>query len=112
MLGLLAFLTARARKNDGITAAAIFQLIDSEHCTLLIDEADNMGLDRDGILRAVINSGHRRGGSHMRVINNEVREFLTFSPLALAAIGLLPLPIMHRSILLHDARDTGLAPVR
>ena len=105
-LALLSFLTHRSRKDDGITAAAIFRLIDREHGTLLLDEADNLGLGNNGILRSVLNSGHRRGGSHTRVIKDQPRRFSTFSPLAIAAIGVLPLPIMHRSIVVHMERST------
>jgi hypothetical protein len=106
MLALLALLTARGRKEDGITAAAIFRLVDREHCTLLLDEADNLGLDRNGILRSVLNSGHRRGGSITRVIKDAPKKFATFAPMAIAAIGALPLPIMHRSIVIHMSRAT------
>ena len=106
VLALLQFLTARGRKEDGITAAAIFRLVDREHCTLLIDEADNLGLDRDSTLRSVLNSGHRRGGSLTRVIKDTPRKFSTFAPLAIAAIGALPLPVIHRSIVVHMSRST------
>jgi Transposase len=41
----------------------IYHLINKLHSTLLIDEADNLGLGEDNILRAVLNSGHRKGGN-------------------------------------------------
>jgi hypothetical protein len=44
LLDVLARLTARADKFDAISTAAIFRLIDATHPTLLIDEADNLGL--------------------------------------------------------------------
>jgi hypothetical protein len=68
VLAIAEALVARARKADGITAAAIYRLVDQEHPTLLVDEADNLDLQRNGALRAVFNSGHRRGGSVMRYI--------------------------------------------
>ena len=105
-LALLALLSARGRKDDGITAAAIFRLIDSGHPTLLLDEADNLGFDRNGPLRSVVNSGHQKGGSHTRVIKDAPRRFSTFAPLAIATIGALPLPIMHRSLVIHMSRAT------
>ena len=107
LLALLVLLVAHGRKEDGISAAAIFRLIDNEHPTLLIDEADNLGLDRNGILRAVLNSGHRKGGSLTRVIKDRPRRFATFAPMAIAAIGALPLPIMHRSLIIPMKRATG-----
>jgi hypothetical protein len=81
-LELLKLLTARSRKDDGITAAAIFRLVDREHPTLLLDEAHNLGLDANGILRSVLNSGHRRGGSLTRVIRDLPKRFSTFAPLS------------------------------
>ena len=53
---------------DGATPAVLFHIIDRLHGTLLVDEADNLGLNVNGILRAVLNSGHRKGGSIRRVI--------------------------------------------
>lgn len=107
LLALLALLVARGRKEDGVSAAATFRLIDNEHPTLLIDEADNLGFDRNGILRAVLNSGHRKGDSLTRVIKDRPRRFSTFAPMAIAAIGMLPLPIMHRSLIIPMKRATG-----
>jgi hypothetical protein len=105
VLALLALLTARGRKDDSISAAAIIRLVDREHCTLLCDEADNLGLGHNSILRAVLNSGHRKGGSRTLLVKDAPRRFSTFAPLAIAAIGMLPLPIMHRSIVIHMERS-------
>ena len=106
LLALLELLTARGRRDDSTTAAALLRLISREHCTLLLDEADNLGLGRDGILRAVINSGHRRGGSRTLLHKGEPKRFATHAPLAIASIGILPLPIMHRSLVIHMRRAT------
>jgi hypothetical protein len=48
----------------------------------------------------VLNSGHRRGGSVIRVVGEamEVREFSTFAPAAIAMIGHLPGTLADRSI--------------
>jgi hypothetical protein len=86
----------RPLKSDSITAASIYHAVDREHPTLLIDEADNLGLAFNGPLRAVLNSGHRRGGKVTRYHGGHARSFSTFSPVAVAAIGTLPLPVMHR----------------
>jgi Protein of unknown function (DUF3631) len=104
VLAFLALLTARGRKDDSISAAAIIRLVDRERCTLLCDEADNLGLGHNSILRAVLNSGHRKGGSRTLLVKDAPRRFSTFSPLAIAAIGVLPLPIMHRSVVIHMER--------
>jgi Protein of unknown function (DUF3631) len=106
VLCLLALLTSRGRKDDSITAAVIIRLIDREHCTLLVDEADNLGLDHNSILRAVFNSGHQKGGSRSLLVKGVPKRFSTFAPMAIAAIGMLPLPIMHRSIKVPMERAT------
>jgi hypothetical protein len=61
LLDLLEALCMHPLKSDSITAASIYHAVDREHPTLLIDEADNLGLAFNGALRAVLNSGHRRG---------------------------------------------------
>jgi len=105
-------LVARVLKTDGITPAAIYRLVDAKRPTLLVDAADNLGLGSIGPLRAVLNSGHRRGGSITRFVGDRPRQFSTFAPLALAAIGNLPLPVMHRSIIVQMDRHDGARELR
>jgi Protein of unknown function (DUF3631) len=64
-------------------------------------------LDKNGPPRAALNSGHRRGGSVMRFIKGRAQLFSTYTPMALAAIGVLPLPIIARSIVIPMERDDG-----
>jgi Protein of unknown function (DUF3631) len=101
VIHLLLHLAFNARKFDHVTAAALFRTIDREHPCLLIDEADNQELPTTAALRSVLNSGHHRSGSIGRA--NE-HAFSTFAPVAIAAIGRLPLPLMHRSIVLRMER--------
>jgi hypothetical protein len=107
LLALIEALSARAERMDGVTPAAIFRMIDAWRHTLLIDEADNLDLKTNGTLRAVINSGHRKGGKITRVIQDAPKRFSTFAPMAIAAIGVLPLPTMGRSIVIHMERTDG-----
>jgi hypothetical protein len=111
VLDLLEAMCARPLKSDSITAASIYHAVDREHPTLLIDEADNLGLPFNGPLRAVLNSGHRRGGKVTRYHGGQARSFSTFAPVAVAAIGTLPLPVMHRSIVIDMARRDGRRPL-
>lgn len=110
LLALLELFVHRARRMDGVSPAAIYWRIDLEHPTLLVDEADNLGLAASGNLRAVMNSGHRRGGGIERVISGAPKKFSTFTPMAIAAIGTLPLPLMHRSIVIHMERTDRRMP--
>ena len=45
--------------------------------TLLVDEADNLGLRDNGPLRAMLNSGHRKGGNVRRFIKGRPQSFST-----------------------------------
>lgn len=101
VLSILNVLCARPEKTDGITPAALFRLMDSDRPTLLCDEADNYDLASNATFRAVLNSGHRRGGKIIRVIDDAPRRYSTFAPVAVAAIGSLPLPLMRRSVVIH-----------
>ena len=64
------------------------------------------------LLRSVLNSGHRKGGSITRVIDNEARSYSTFTPTAIAVIGSLPLPLVSRSIVIPMRRSDGTRPLR
>jgi Protein of unknown function (DUF3631) len=114
LLSLIEVLAAKPEKADYITPAAIYHLIDSWHPTLLLDEVDNIGLslNASGRLRAIFNSGHRKGGTVTLMDCGELRRFSTFAPLALAAIGRMPLPQMDRSVVIEMVRYDGSGALR
>jgi hypothetical protein len=102
LMDILSRLTARSAKFDAITTAALYRLIDETHPTLLLDEADNLGLalQPNGRLRAVFNSGHRNGGTVLILERGTTRAFSTFSPMTLALPEMrgLPRTLNSRSI--------------
>ena len=112
LLATLELLAARPLRTDGVTAAALYHLIQAQRRTLLIDEADNAALGRNGPLRAVLNSGHRKGGAITRVIGGAPRQFSTFAPVAIAAISALPLPILARAVVINMQRSDGAKNLR
>jgi hypothetical protein len=105
LLNIINALGFKTKKTDHITAAVTFRLIDRDRGTLLVDEADNQDLPVNPTLRAVINSGHHCDGKILRFLNGCITEFATFAPLALATISKLPLPILHRSVVIHMERS-------
>ena len=107
LLILLELLVANPYRTDNMTAAAIYHLLAASPRALLVDEGDNLGLLSNDVLRSVFNSGHRRGGSIDRFVGGRSRRFFTFAPLAVAAIGMLPLPLLHRSIVISMQRAGG-----
>jgi hypothetical protein len=104
VLSLVKALTFKAHKVDSTTAAVLFRLIDREHACVLLDEVDNQDLPVNSTLRAVLNSGHHCDGKVTRYLDRQVTNFSTFAPLALAAIGTLPFPILHRSVVIRVER--------
>jgi hypothetical protein len=66
-----------------------------------------LDLRGNGVLRAMINSGHRQGGSRTLQVNGEPKRFSLFAPMAIAAIRNLPRPIIHRSIIVRMQRSDG-----
>ncbi|WP_426525624.1 DUF3631 domain-containing protein [Bradyrhizobium sp. McL0615] len=114
LIDVLMYLAARADKFDSITPSTIFRLIDSRHPTLLIDEADNLDIQRNHRLHALFNSGHRHGGQFALVErrngHNKVTYFSTFAPLLMAlpdASGGLPRTLNSRCITLMMKRSGG-----
>ena len=112
LLDCIRLLAAKTAKTDNATPAWIYHHVDRHRGTLLVDEADNLGLATNGILRAVFNSGHRRGGKVSRLSGGQPRDYSTFCPLAIGAIGSLPLPLLHRAIVIHMERHDGTRKLR
>jgi hypothetical protein len=77
--------------------------------TWLIDEADNLDLHRqsNGVVRSVLNMGHTRGATVCRMVKGEPLKIKVFAPLAVAAIGTLPFPLLRRSISINMQRPTA-----
>jgi Protein of unknown function (DUF3631)/Protein of unknown function (DUF2786) len=107
---ILELLAWEADRNDSITAASIYY--DLQKRTVLADEGDNLGLLNNPVLRAAFNSGHRRGGSVKRFVGGRARKYSTHMPLAVAAIGALPLPLLHRSVKIDMQRAPKKVTIR
>jgi Protein of unknown function (DUF3631) len=94
---LLKLLVHKPKYSDNVTSAVIYHELDLRPgTTFLLDEVDNQGLLRDHVLRTVFNGGHGREGTINRMGGGKPKEFRTFAPLALAGIGMLPLPMLSR----------------
>ena len=114
LLVLIERLSARPMRTDNTTAAVIYHMIDLQPYTILIDEGDNLDLKTNGALRAALNSGHLKGSGVTRMVDGKPRRLATFSPLAVAAIGSLPLPLplLSRSIKIDMQRSDGVNNLR
>lgn len=100
LLRILQALCPKAMPSANVTPAAVFRSIDKYKPTLLIDEADTFLRDNED-LRGVLNSGHCRSSAFItRTVgdNHEPRQFTTWTPKAIAAIGKLPGTLEDRAI--------------
>jgi hypothetical protein len=98
LMALMKLLVNRPNYSDNVTPAVIYRELELRPgTTFLLDEADNQGLLNDHVLRSVFNSGHGREGSIDRIVDGRPKKFRTFAPLAVAAIGTLPQPLLSRA---------------
>jgi hypothetical protein len=94
LLILIEAFTPNSDRIDNCTPAALFRVLNNTTPpTVLLDEGDNLAL-LNPQLRAVLNSGHRKGA----VIRRAYKEYRVFAPIAIAAVGNLPFALTQRSI--------------
>jgi putative DNA primase/helicase len=105
LLRVIGALVNKPMSAANITAPAMFRTIEACRPCLLIDEADTFMSDNEE-LRGVVNSGHHRDGGVVRLVGeeHEPRQFSTWSPVLIAAIGQLAGTIMDRSIRIEMRR--------
>lgn len=111
VLEILDLLTPSPMLIFSPSVAAIFRKLAANQVTLLFDEVDTIFTkqgkdDQNEDLRALLNSGYRRGASIPRCVGpkHEVQDFRVFAAVALAGIGDLPDTIMTRSIVVRMRR--------
>ena len=95
----LAALVRAALSTDGVSAAALFRVIQKWRPTVLLDDFDSWGKDNEE-LRGVLNTGYRKGGVYIRCVGDDQdpRGFTTFAPKCINLIGKLRPTLTDRSI--------------
>jgi len=109
LLDLVDGFSNKALITSNITPPAIYRLIDQDQPTLIIDEADTFISNGSSDMVGIINSGHAKSkafASRCVGTNHDVKQFSTWTPMALAAIGVLQSTIMDRSIIIPLRRKT------
>jgi hypothetical protein len=107
LLSLLGLLVRYPSLTANTTPAVIYyELGRNPYTAWLIDEADNLDLfgHRAGVLRSVLNIGHTRGATVSRMVRGKPHKIQVYAPVAIAAIGALPFPILRRSIEINMQR--------
>jgi putative DNA primase/helicase len=106
LLRLIGLLVSNPDLSDNTTAAAIYQSLEKNpRTTLLIDEAENLGISRNPTLRSIFTSGHVHRASIDRSVGGRKRKYGIYAPLAVAAIGTLPQPMMNRAVVINMERQ-------
>ena len=106
LLSVIGNLVPKPLHTANITAAAVFRTIELLQPTLSIDEADTFIANSDE-LRGVLNSGHNKATAYtIRLTGDkhEPKQFSTWAPIAIAAIGTLKDTLMDRSIIIQMRR--------
>jgi putative DNA primase/helicase len=99
-LTMLGKLTPRARLASNVTGPVVFRLIEQEHPTLLIDEADTF-LGGKSDLGGILNSGHTPAAAFVWRCDgpeHKPRPYSTWTPLVIAGIGTVSPALHTRSI--------------
>src|SRR6516162_1668494 len=106
-LDVLSRLVVRPELTDNITAGSAYDTIDRLLCTLLMDEFDNQEISTKAALRAILNAGYRKGRTVARGVGKHHRKYRLFAPIAMAMIGMLPLPLLSRSVIVRMKKHDG-----
>lgn len=105
LLEVLSFVAANARNFAAMTPPMVFRSIRDEKPTLFIDEAESMSRSNDMTMRAVLNTGYRRGASVPRNGKGGIEYWPTFCPKAFALIGDLNDTLRDRCIIIRLQRS-------
>jgi hypothetical protein len=111
LLEVLELIVANPLFAVNCSPAALYRAVAEAAQTLLLDEIDAVfgpKAKEHEDLRALINSGHRRGAEVWRVVGEggamKAKPFPVFCPVAVAGIGVLPDTLADRSVLVHMKR--------
>lgn len=105
LLQLLDKLTRRPKRAGSISPPALFRAVEQSQPTILLDETEKY-IEHGSDLHALLNEGHAKGGTVLRVLGEklELREFAVFGAVAFARNGRLPDDLEQRSIVIEMQR--------
>ena len=116
VLRLLNKIVRRPKRAGSISPPALFRAVEQFQPTILLDETEKY-IEHGSDLHALLNEGHCKGGTVLRVLGEklELREFSIFGAVAFARNGPLPDDLAQRSIIIEMQRrrsDEELAELR
>jgi hypothetical protein len=106
----------RPKRAGSISPPALFRAVEQFSPTIILDETEKY-IEHGSDLHALLNEGHCKGGTVLRVLGDkqELREFSVFAAVAYAANGRLPDDLEQRSIVIEMQRrraDEDVAELR
>jgi hypothetical protein len=105
ILRLLNRIVRRPKRAGSISPPALFRAVEQFQPTILLDETEKY-IEHGSDLHALLNEGHCKGATVMRVLGEklELREFSVFGAAAFARNGRLPDDLEQRSIIVEMQR--------
>jgi putative DNA primase/helicase len=106
----------RPKRAGSISPPALFRAVEQFYPTVIVDETEKY-IEHGSDLHALLNEGHCKGGTVLRVLGDklELREFSVFAAVAFAANGRLADDLEQRSIVIEMQRrraDEDVAELR
>jgi hypothetical protein len=88
LLSLLDLLVRYPSSTANTSAAVLYYALERNPLTTwLLDEGDNLELQRNAVARSVLNMGHTRGAAVYRMVNGEPHKMRAFRPSLLLRSG-------------------------
>ena len=112
VLRLLNKIVRRPKRAGSISPPALFRAVERFRPTILLDETEKY-VEHGSDLHALLNEGHAKGGTVLRVLGKklELREFSVFGAVAFARNGRLPDDLEQRSIIIEMQRRRSDEPL-
>jgi putative DNA primase/helicase len=112
VLRFLNLVVRRPKRAGSISPSALFRVAEQFQPTILLDETEKY-VDHGSDLHALLNEGHAKGGTVLRVLGDkwELREFSMFGAVAFARNGGLPDDLEQRSIVIEMQRRRSDEPL-
>jgi putative DNA primase/helicase len=112
VLRLLNMLTRRPKRAGSISPPALFRAVEMFQPTMLLDETEKY-VEHGSDLHALLNEGHCKGASVMRVLGDklELREFAIYGAAAFARNGAMPDDLDQRSVVIEMQRRKADEPL-
>jgi hypothetical protein len=105
VLRVLSKVTRRPKRAGSISPPSLFRAVEQIQPTILLDETEKY-VEHGGDLHGLLNEGHCRGATVLRVLGEKLklREFAIFGAVAFARNGKLPDDLEQRSIIIEMQR--------